>query len=221
MLKIFTISLFALFAATDIQQAMPEQEGMNDPKAKEILDKVSATFKNSNGIRATFSQTIEMPGGKTSTKQGKVLVKGDMYRVELDDQHIYCDRQSVWTYLIENNEVQINNYEPDPSDISPSGIFNIYQNDFYYMKEADETISGVLCNVIELTPKDKSRPYFKVRLWIDKKTNTAKKVKIFDKNGYRYTYVIKTVDVRAGLEDSIFRFNKTDYPGVKIEDLRM
>jgi outer membrane lipoprotein carrier protein len=222
MLSNFTFFLVAILSFIQVEAApLPEQDNMNDPKAKEVLDKVSLTFKNSTGIHATFSQTTEVPGGKPSTKQGEVFVKGDMYRVKFDDQQIFCDRQSVWTYLKDINEVQINDFEPDPSDISPSSIFNIYQNDFFFMKTPDETIGGILCHVIELTPKDKSRPYFKVRLWIDKKTNTAKRVKIFDKNGYRYIYSIKTIDTKLKLEDSHFRFNKADFPGVKVEDLRM
>jgi outer membrane lipoprotein carrier protein len=222
MISIITIYLVSLLSIFQIETAaLPEQESMNDPKAKEVLDKVSATFKGSPGIHATFSQTTEAPGGKPNTKQGEVFVRGDMYKVAFDDQQIYCDRQSVWTYLKDINEVQINDYEPDPSDISPSSIFNIYQSDFFYMKEADETISGVLCHVIELTPKDKSRPYFKVRMWVDKKTNTAKRVKIFDKNGYRYVYNIKTIDTKMNLDEGHFRFNKADFPGVKVEDLRM
>jgi outer membrane lipoprotein-sorting protein len=56
---------------------------------------------------------------------------------------------------------------------------------------------------------------------VDKKTNIAKRIKIFDKNGYRYIYTIISADNKVKPEDSYFRFNKADFPGVKVEDLRM
>ena len=199
----------------------PQQENMNDPKAKEVLDKVSTTFKNSPGIHAKFSQTTEAPGAKPSVKTGEVFIKGDMYRIQFSDQIIYCDLKAVWTFLKEDNEVQINDYEPSSDDITPSSIFNIYQNDFFYLKQADETVGSVICHVVDLTPKDKTRPYYKVRLWVDKTTNIAKRVKIFDKNGYRYIYTITYTDNKIKLDDTYFRFNKADYPGVRVEDLRM
>lgn len=222
MLKNFTLTYFlSLWMPLVLLAQSGQTTSMNDPKAKEVLDKMSETYRNSTGIHAKFSQTTEAPGAKTTIKNGEVTVKGDMYRIQFPEQMIFCDQKAVWTYLKENNEVQINDYEPSSEDITPSSLFNIYQNDFFYIKQTDETISNVLCHVIELTPKDKSRPYFKVRLWVDKKTNIAKRIKIFDKNGYRYTYTILSADNKIKPEDSHFRFNKADFPGVKVEDLRM
>ena len=123
-------------------------------------------------------------------------------------------------YLKDVNEVQINDYEPDPSDMTPYNMFNIYQKDFYYIKTADENVLDKPCNVIDLSPKDKSRSYFKVRIWINKQTNLLSRIKIFDKNGYRYTYTINSININSKIEDSEFNFDKNKYPGVHIEDLR-
>jgi len=211
---------FALSAAS-LYAFEPEQNNMNDPKAKSILDKVSLTFKNKEGIYSRFSQTIEVPGGKNTSKEGELYLKGNKFKVQFPDQTIFCDEKSVWTYLKEDNEVQINDYEPDQSDITPSSMFNIYQSDFHYIQIADESISGTPCFVIDLTPKDKSRSYFKIRLWINKSTFFARRIKVFDKNGYRYTYTINHIDTKSKLSDTLFQFNRANFPGVKVEDLRM
>lgn len=194
---------------------------MNDPQAKAILDKVSTKFKSIASLHAKFTQNTESPGGKTTTKNGEVYLKGGKFRIQFPDQTIFCDQQATWTYLKEENEVQINDYEASQEDITPSNIFNIYDSDFFYLKAENEVINGVICNVIDMTPKDKSRTYFKIRLWIDSKTYIAKKVKIFDKNGYKYTYSITSVNTSIQLTDAFFKFNKAEYPGVTVEDQRL
>ncbi len=193
---------------------------MNDPKAKEILDKSSEVYKKSSGISSKFTQSIEVPGGKTNNKSGEILIKGNKYKIKFSDQEIYCNDKSVWTYLKDVNEVQINDYEPDPSDMTPYNMFNIYQKDFYFIKTNDEKVLDKPCSVIDLSPKDKSRSYFKVRVWINKQTNLLCRIKIFDKNGYRYTYTINTINIHSKIEDSEFNFDKNKFPGVHIEDLR-
>lgn len=197
-----------------------QNSGMNDPKAKAVLDKAGEVYKQSTGIYSKFTQTIEVPAGKASTKSGEVYLKGNKFRIKFPDQEIYCNEKSIWTYLKDVNEVQINDYEPDPSDISPSNMFNIYQKDFNYIKIADEKIGNVNCHVVDLTPIDKTRSYFKVRLWINTTTNMMSRIKIFDKNGYRYTYSINSIDTKTVIPESKFIFDKSKYPGVKIEDLR-
>ncbi len=216
----FIYTCISFLCITGVFAKTEQNPSMNDPKAKAVLDKASEIYKQNSGIHSKFTQTIEVPGGKTNTKTGEIYLKGNKFKIKFPDQEIYCNENSVWTYLKDGNEVQINDYEPDPSDISPSTMFNIYQKDFYYIKIADETVNSKPCNVIDLTPKDKSRSYFKVRLWINKETSLLSKIKIFDKNGYRYNYTINYINNKARIEDGQFNFDKSNYPGVKIEDLR-
>ncbi|HUH73313.1 MAG TPA: outer membrane lipoprotein carrier protein LolA [Chitinophagales bacterium] len=193
---------------------------MNDPKAKEVLDKSSAAYQQNTAIYSKFTQSIEVPGGKTNNKSGEIYIKANKYKIKFSDQEIYCNEKSVWTYLKDVNEVQINDYESDPSDMTPNNMFNIYQKDFNYIKINDENVLDKPCSVIDLSPKDKSRSYFKVRLWINKQTNLLSRIKIFDKNGYRYTYTINSINIHSKVNDSEFNFDKNKYPGVHIEDLR-
>lgn len=45
------------------------------------------------------------------TKTGKVMSKGNMFIAELGNQKLFCDGKTLWTYLKDVNEVQINNFE--------------------------------------------------------------------------------------------------------------
>jgi outer membrane lipoprotein-sorting protein len=136
-------------------------------------------------------------------------------------QEIFCDKQSVWTYLKDINEVQINDYEANKEDITPSNMFTIYQNDFNYAMSGEEYIDKINCSMVDLMPKDKTKPFFKVRIWIDKSAKYIKRMKVFDKNGNLYTYNVTTFNHKANLDDSFFKFDATKHPGVHVEDLRM
>lgn len=208
------------FFAPNLFAKAEQNSTMNDPKAKIVLDKAAKVYNQNTGIYSKFTQIIEVPGGKANTKKGEVYLKGNKFKIKFTDQEIITNEKYIWTYLKSANEVQVNDYESDPSDITPSNMFKIYQKDFYYLQKEDEHVLGKSCFVIDLAPVDKSRSYFKVRVWIDKLTYNLAKIRIFDKNGYRYNYTINYINNKANLSDSIFNFNKSAYPGVKVEDLR-
>ena len=45
-------------------------------------------------------------------------------------------------------------------------------------------------------------------------------MKVFDKNGNRYTYVVLSFNTKSNLEDAFFKFDKKSKPGVVEIDLR-
>ncbi len=217
MIHLFSILTFFL----SIFGYQPDKQ-LNDPKAKTLLDAVSKTYKGFNSIQADFSLTTVNPiQNKTTVQNGNVYLKGEKYKLLMGKQEIFCDKQSVWTYLKDINEVQINDYEANKEDITPSNMFTIYQNDFNYMMNGEEVCDKTSCSVVDLMPKDKSKPFFKVRIWIDKNVKYIKRMKVFDKNGNLYTYSISSFNSKANLDDSFFKFDASKHPGVHVEDLRM
>lgn len=192
-----------------------------DAKAKVILDQSATNFKSYKAVNAKFSFTTENPDNTTSKTKGEIFLKGVKYKLIFEDQEIICDTKVVWTYLKDMNEVQITDYEPQKDEITPSSIFTIYKSNFTYLYSGDAKIGEVNCNIIELVPIDKTKPFFKVRLWMDDANKMIKRAKIFDKNGTKYTYDITTLNTKSVLEDSFFIFDKAKHPGVTIEDLRL
>ena len=192
-----------------------------DPKATQILNGVSAKYKSFTSVKADFSIKIENGQNKTTdTQTGTLYVKGNKYKVNLKNQEVTSDNNTVWTYIKEANEVQVNTYEPDENSITPSQIFTIYEKNFIYAFIEEKTVNGKVLQFIELTPNDKSKPYFKIRLGIDKAAKTVQNAVVFDKNGNRYTYEIKTFTPNPALTDSFFTFDTKAHPGVEVVDLR-
>ncbi|MCS6992022.1 MAG: outer membrane lipoprotein carrier protein LolA [Chitinophagales bacterium] len=193
----------------------------NDPRATQILNSVSATYKELKSAQADFSIRIESPHSKTPDVQtGTLFIKGNKYKLSLKNQEVISDNVTVWTYLKEANEVQVSHYEPDENTITPIQLFTLYEKDFLYAFTEEKQMQGKTIQYIELTPLDKSKPYFKVRLGIDKATRTVQSAVVFDKNGNRYHFEIRNFVANPALADSFFQFDPRAYPGIEIVDLR-
>jgi outer membrane lipoprotein carrier protein len=194
----------------------------NDPEAKAILDAVSSKFKTFSTVQATFSYKVENAAGKAlSNKSGSIMMKGTKYRVSFSGQEIFCNGITVWNYDKAANEVTISKLDASSGMITPQKLFtNFYDKDFLYMLNGDKKIGNKTLQEIEMTPVDKSKPFYKVYVQVDKAAKTIYSTKVLENAGNRYTYSVSTMKTNQALADSIFVFDKTKYPGVEEVDIR-
>lgn len=218
MKNIYLLVLFATIAAPLFAQ----KDGSNDPDAKKILDAVSAKFKSYKAVQASFTYKVENADGKAiSTKKGTVYMKGTKYRVSFVGQEIFCDGNTVWTYDKSSNEVTITKLDVSTTTLTPQKLFtNFYDKDFLYKLNGETKLGGKTIQEIEMTPNDKSKPFHKVYLEIDKTAKTIYSTKVLEKEGNRYSYTVTALNGSADIADTKFAFNKQDYPGVEEVDLR-
>lgn len=194
----------------------------NDPAAKQILDAVSAKFKTFTSVQAGFSYKVEDAKGKImSTKTGTVWMKGNKYKVSFGGQEIFSDGNTIWNYDKSTNEVTINNVDASGSSLTPQKLFtNFYDKDFLYLLNGEKKIGSKIIQEIEMTPTDKSKPFHKVYLQVDKSAKTIYSTKVLENGGNRYTYTVSNMKTNAPLSDNQFLFDKKKYPGVEEVDLR-
>ena len=189
-------------------------------KADDIIDKVSEKANSFESFKVNF--TFEFDGPDMDSKEsdkGILLVKGDNYILDIAGQKVICDGETIWTYLQDAAEVQINEVEEEDGAITPSNIFTFY-SDNYKSKFIKEDVSdGKTIQIIELKPSI-DRNYAKVELYINKAETMLTRVMIFDKNGGTINYIIDEFQSNIPVEDSKFTFNEADYPGVEIIDMR-
>ena len=176
----------------------------SDPAAKAILDGVSAKFKTFTTVQATFTYKVENAAGKAlSTKTGTILMKGTKYKVTFSGQEIFCNGTTIWNYDKLENEVTISKLDASSGMVTPQKLFtNFYDKDFLYKLNGVATLNGKKLKEVELTPVDKTKPFFKVLLYVDKSAiNTTK---IFEKNGSRYTYSTSSFKPNVVIADATF-----------------
>jgi outer membrane lipoprotein-sorting protein len=194
-----------------------------DAKAKAILAEVSKKYRSYNVIRTDFSYTISNPQANIKeTKSGTLYVqsKANKYKVILGDQELMSDGKNQWTYLKDDKEVQLSEVDNTSNALNPAKIYTIYEKGFKYIYTGDTKSNGRVYNTIDLTPLDSKNSFFKVRLSVDKLKKQIKNAVIFDKNGSRYTYTVKSFTPVVKINDSFFAFDKKNYPGAEVVDLR-
>ena len=192
-----------------------------DPKALETLEAMSQKYKSIHSFSANISYMLTNDVDNINEEfKGKITVKGDKYRLALPEQEVINNGTTLWTYLPDVKEVNIDNYDNTSGDINPSNIYDIYKKGFKYLYLKDEPEGGVLCEVIDLVPEKKDAQYFKIRMNIAKKDKSIKSFTMFDKGGNRYKYTITKFDPNVHVEDAYFSFDPKQYPGVEVIDLR-
>ncbi len=199
--------------------------GQNDPKAKKILDEVSAKTKTYTTIIAEFAVKVEnKKAGTSDTQQGKISIKGNKYKLEISNQTVISDGKTSWTVLKDANEVQVNAVDAKQKDgaITPDNIFTIYETGFKYEFAKEEVQkSGAVIQYIKLFPVDaKKRNFHTALLSIDKKKKQITSLKILGKDGNDITYTIKSFVPNSEIADAVFSFNQKAYPGYEVIDLR-
>lgn len=217
-ISIYKITLIAVFFSTAFASSALAQY---DEKAKGILDAMSDKYQEIGSFVSDFSYSMENPTQAINEDfSGEILVQGDKYRLNMGGQEIINNGETVWTYLEEVNEVNIDNYNPAEGDISPTQIYNAYKRGFKYVYLEDLQEGQESFNVIDLLPENNDNQFFRIRLNISEEDKTLKKWQIYDKNGTIYTYKISNFNPDAEISDQAFSFDSSKYKNVEVVDLR-
>lgn len=195
-----------------------------DKAAKIVLDEFSAKTRALSGASSDFSFTInDLSDNSEAYYEGSFLLKGEMYKILMDDMEIYYDGETLWNYIIEAGEVNVLTppEEPDPDSYfeNPIRFFTIYEKDFFYKYIGEETRKGKNLHVIDLYPKDLKRSFTRIRIIISKEKLELYSAKLFGKNKIHYTLKILSF-VSKDIPDEAFVFDPASYPDVDIIDLR-
>ena len=215
--SLLTMSVSVLFL-----NAQDKNPTSTDPAAKKILDEVSAKFRTYSSPQAKFTYKVENAQGKAlSTKKGTVIMKGNKYKVVMNGLEIYSDGKTSWSYDKSSNEVTVNTVDASGAGMTPQKLLtNFYDKDFFYKYNGEKKDGGKTVQEIELTPTDKTRPFHKVYLLVDKHTKSISSAKFLEKTGGRYSYSITSLKPNANVKDADFAWDKNKHPGVEVVDLR-
>lgn len=196
--------------------------GKSDPEAAAILKKVSAKYKTYKTLSTNFDLQVENGSGQNlASRKGTVDIKGKKFFIMMDDEASFSDGSNIYNYDKSAGEVQITRVNPKDNTLTPQKLFtDFYEKDFLYKLNDEVKQGGKTIQLIELTPVDKTQPYFKVVLEIDKASSQITGAKVFEKNGNKYIYSITSTKANAAIPDSRFVFKQSDYPGAEIIDLR-
>lgn len=214
--KIITlILLFTFFSHALIAQS--------DAIAVKILSKVSENYKNLNGFTGLFEYSYSTEDeGLIQTNTGNVTVKGDKYRLTLNDQEIFNDGKTVWTLIKSSKykEVTINIVEDNADELTPSNVYNIYKKGYISKLIGSSEINGVPAHEILLTSDKPNARFKKIKLYVDKVKNEILAWEIQDDVGGTFKYTFKELNPNVQIVDDYFVFKVSENQDVEVIDLR-
>lgn len=191
-----------------------------DKKATKILEELSRTTESYKTIEVEFLYKMDNDESDIhESYKGELLVEGDKYRLNVAGQLVISNGETIWTYIEDAEEVQINSIEEGEEVFTPTNLLDSYTENYKSKLIGEEKREGKNVQIIELTPY-KKKNYSKVELVIDKDKNQMISFSIFDDNDSIYTYVITKFIPDFPLKGNEFIFNPEDYPDVEIIDMR-
>jgi outer membrane lipoprotein carrier protein len=196
----------------------------SDPEARSVLENLRKKYNAYQSLELSFTLTIEMPEEAPIKQQGKLAQKGDAYRVDLDEYHVRSDGKTVWMHLKRNKEVQIQNADAESMAdlLSPKDLLAIYQsNEYVYVLVNEYSSGGRVLQEIEFKPTDRNSEYSKIRLSIDKGKGQMAQVKVFNRDGSRFTLDITAHTPNKTFPNTHFVWSKSECPDCYVEDLRI
>jgi len=195
----------------------------SDPEAIKILDVIHEDYNRYDAHKIDFDIIIELPGQGKEVQQGSLIQAGEKFVLDMPEQHIISDNTTAWVHLKSINEVQINdaNFDEDDEFLSPSNLMKLHHSDKYIFALFNKfSENGVQVTQIECKPIDSDSEFSKIRLTINEKTKFLVRVKVFSKDGSRYTMNINNHKKNYSVNAKTFSFDENNYKGAMIEDLR-
>lgn len=209
--KLFTLTLFITIASL-----------ANAQDARTILDKASETYNAAGALIANFTLDMkDVKSGSVNSYDGKAYMKGDKFKIEIPDAITWFDGTTQWTYVKDSEEVNISSPTGEELQaISPSALFNIYKKGFNLSYKGEKKFAEKTLLEVELTPQKKGGDFTKIIVQIDKASNIFHKITLIDKSGLENLLTIKSYQTDKNLSESLFKFEKKDFPNAEIIDLR-
>ncbi|HUF07742.1 MAG TPA: outer membrane lipoprotein carrier protein LolA [Rhodothermales bacterium] len=188
------------------------------PTAQQVVDNVKARFSETGVFSARFEQTIDNSfdeSGQRTVLSGTIIAGRSGYRVEMADQIVVTDEKTTWVYLIDDQQVIINDYLSEEGSFSPNQFIGDKAEEFEaeFADEADATRFVVL-----LSPASPESYIATATLWVRKSDYVVTRIDVVDVNGARIRFEMSDVDFHPQVNEDTFQFSVPE--GVEIIDLR-
>ena len=188
------------------------------PTAQQVVDNVKARFNETGVFSAHFEQTIDNSFGdygQSTVLSGTIIAGRSGYRVDMRDQTVVTDEKTTWVYLIDDQQVIINDYLPDEGSFSPNQFIGENEEKFEaeFAGEADPTRF-----VVRLSPASPESYIATATLWVRKSDYVVTRIDVVDVNGAKIRFEMSDVDFHPQVNEDTFQFSIPE--GVEIIDLR-
>jgi outer membrane lipoprotein-sorting protein len=153
---------------------------------------------------------------------GNLMMKQNKYKLISEENTVYFNGTTMWTYMASNNEVTVTEPKNPAGDFmsNPSEFFSFYKRDFKYRYVRETTLDGSRCHEIDLFPKILNQPYSRIRIFVNVQTDLPSIISSIGKDGVDYTVYLKNLILDRDIDDAMFSFDPARYKKVEVIDMR-
>ena len=184
--------------------------------AETLIRTLVSQFKEHKNVEMDFTYQIN-PDGKNSSyseKGCKAWFQGEAYRVEMAEQQTISYGKTIWSYLLDDEEVMVSNAS-EGTDNTPLKLLTSLDENYA------ATLTGIDANgvaTIELAnPKGQ---YKRVTLKIDTKKMKLLNADIYAEDGNKIVLTMEDMKFDQNLDSKFFTFDAKKYPNVEVIDMR-
>ena len=140
----------------------PTLLGQQDPTAEPYLQKVALQFSKEKcyEVKMDYIRVDEIRD-QAIEGEGTIQMKGDMYRILMDEFIIYYNGEKQYSQNIANEEVYVSVPDPDNRELlytAPINILRSYKEDFKYQFMGIRSFMGKDRYEVQLYPKELGGP---------------------------------------------------------------
>ena len=182
-------------------------------EANVLLDRMAEKFHRSKGVWIQYSVRSD-----EGSSEGVIQVKGEKFLLKSPGVTTWFDGHTQWTYLEVNDEVNIS--EPTSEELqtlSPFAWIGLYKQGYTSQIES----SGGRASIIVMEAIEPNADLQRVQLYVERVKLFPIEIRMWRKNSTEDILIkIKACDMDKNYPDSMFVFNKKDYPTAEVIDLR-
>lgn len=190
--------------------------------AKEIIEKSILQFQEAGGIQANFSAKTSLENNEGNKMTGKIYVQKERFKIENDQAISWFNGTTLWSYVIQNNEVNIS--EPEEEELVQLNPYYLLQkyNDYYNISVKKKvSLKKKWMYHLELSPITKEESSFKfIHLYIEIESFQPYCIQTYLSSGEITTIEISNYQIHQKYTPEFFSFQEEKYPDVEPIDLR-
>ena len=180
-----------------------------DAKAGDVLMKAEKSIAEGGIIHARFEGSLE----------GEIFLKGEKFHLKGNGIQSWYDGKTQWSYSEDTQEVNISTPTPDElQSVNPYALMQTYKEGYNYQYKGMSNIGGRNLHQVVLLP-EKSTDITSITLYLTKEHLPAA-ILIQHSNQTETLINIVSCRLHQQVDESIFTFDKKEYPEAEIIDLR-
>ncbi len=187
-----------------------------DPKAKEILEKVSDKYNKMVSFKIEFTRNLtNNEAGVSDDISGTIYLMDNLFKLEFLSRIVYFDGKYMRNYDPDLQEYTINVPEGEEQELNLSSVLGLYKKGYNYQLSEQDSKGFI----IELVPENKDQSFTKISMDISKKYE-IRSFTYHEDNGNLVSTIVDKLKELPNAKPSFFDFFQANLTVIDSVDLR-